>query len=430
VSTKPTNNKMVSGTLYTYPGNYRAQKIQIAAAYSGADVKVASNFEFGQTNTSDEFLAKFPMGKVPAFEDSNGVCLSETNAIAHFVANETLRGTNPIDQALVMQYLEFADNEVLPSACTWVYPTLGFKQYNKQDTEKAQTHLKKCLALLNGFLETRTFLVGERVTLADIALACNMLMLYAQVLDPKFREPYSNVNRWFLTCVNQPQFKQVLGEFTLCEKMATFDNKRYQELHPKTQKAKEPKAPKEKKPKEEKAAAAPAAEAPAKPKKVDHFEGVPDSKWNMEEWKRFYSNNTADKFNEYLWTNYDPAAYSLWHCDYKYNDECLKDFMTMNLIGGMFQRLDGCRKHIFGVMLMGKEEGKAHFNVSGVWMMKGQDQLFKKGEEDGWNYDAEYFSWRKLDHTNAADKNCIESYLNWEGDYLKGQEIEDGMSFK
>ena len=58
---------MVSGTLYTYPGNYRSQKIQIAAAYSGADVKVASDFEFGVTNASDVFLAKFPMGKVGGF---------------------------------------------------------------------------------------------------------------------------------------------------------------------------------------------------------------------------------------------------------------------------------------------------------------------------------------------------------------------------
>merc|ERR1712156_989906 len=123
---------------------------------------------------------------------------------------------------------------------------------------------KKCLSLLNGFLETRTFLVGERVTLADIALACNMLMLYAQVMDPKFREPFGNVNRWFLTCINQPQFKAVLGEFALCEKMAVFDNKRYQELHPKTQKAKDNKPKQEKKPKEEKA-------KEEKPKKKDHF---------------------------------------------------------------------------------------------------------------------------------------------------------------
>ena len=83
--------------------------------------------------------------------------------------------------------------EILPSACTWVYPTLGFTQYNKADTEKAQAHLKKCLTVLNKFLATRTFLVGERVTLADIGLTCNMLMLYAQVMDPKFREPFGNI---------------------------------------------------------------------------------------------------------------------------------------------------------------------------------------------------------------------------------------------
>ena len=37
----------------------------------------------------------------------------------------------------------------------------------------------------------------------------------------------------------------------MCEKMAVFDNKRYQELHPKTQKAKDNK-PKQEKKKEEK----------------------------------------------------------------------------------------------------------------------------------------------------------------------------------
>ena len=116
---------MVSGTLYTYPNSYRAQKIQIAAAYSGADVKVQHNyqlnFQFGvNIDQSEEFLAKFPQGKVPAFEDSNGVCLSESNAIAYYVSSEALRGTNAVDQALVMEYLEFAENEILPSACTWV----------------------------------------------------------------------------------------------------------------------------------------------------------------------------------------------------------------------------------------------------------------------------------------------------------------------
>lgn len=120
--------------------------------------------------------------QVPAFEDGSGNCLAESNAIAFYVANETLRGgSNAVDQALVQEYISFAENEILPSACTWTFPTLGFKQYNKQETEKAINHVKKCMSLLNDFLLTRTFLVGERVTLADIAVCCSLLTLYVQV---------------------------------------------------------------------------------------------------------------------------------------------------------------------------------------------------------------------------------------------------------
>jgi elongation factor 1-gamma len=41
------------------------------------------------------------------------------------------------------------------------------------------------------------------------------------------RKPYQNANRWFTTVVNQPQFKAVIGEFKLCEKMTEFDPKKF-----------------------------------------------------------------------------------------------------------------------------------------------------------------------------------------------------------
>ena len=41
--------------------------------------------------------------------------------------------------------------------------------------------------------------------------------------EPSFRAPFTNVNRWFMTVVNQPEFKKVLGEVKLCETMAKFD---------------------------------------------------------------------------------------------------------------------------------------------------------------------------------------------------------------
>merc|ERR1712079_425820 len=93
--------------------------------------------------------------------------------------------------------------------------------------------IKKCMTVLNNAFLTRTFLVGERVTLADIAVCSNLVMLYQQVMEPSFRAPFGNVNRWFMTVINQPQCKKVLGEVKLCERMATFDSKKYFALHPK-----------------------------------------------------------------------------------------------------------------------------------------------------------------------------------------------------
>merc|ERR1712234_33513 len=83
---------MVAGTLYTYPDNFRAQKALVAAKYSGADLKIAEDFVFGESNKAPEFLKKFPLGKVPAFEGSDGTLLTESNAIAYYVANDELRG--------------------------------------------------------------------------------------------------------------------------------------------------------------------------------------------------------------------------------------------------------------------------------------------------------------------------------------------------
>merc|ERR1711962_465133 len=50
---------MVGGTLFTYPDNFRAQKAEIAAKYSGAKLTVSKDFKFGETNKSAEFLKKF-----------------------------------------------------------------------------------------------------------------------------------------------------------------------------------------------------------------------------------------------------------------------------------------------------------------------------------------------------------------------------------
>ncbi|XP_057315554.1 elongation factor 1-gamma-A-like [Hydractinia symbiolongicarpus] len=413
---------MVTGTLFTYPESHRAYKILIAAGYSGADVKVDPNFEFGKTNATTDFLKKFPLGQVPAFEDGSGICLAESNAIAFYVANETLRGgSNAVDQALVQEYISFAENEILPSACTWTFPTLGFKQYNKQETEKAINHVKKCMSLLNDFLLTRTFLVGERVTLADIAVCCSLLTLYVQVFDDNFREPYGNVNRWFTTCINQPIFKNVIGDVKLCEKMAVFDSKRYNELHPK--KGKEPKPKQEKKEEKPKEVA---AEAPAPKKKIDYFADVPKSDFIMDTWKKMYSNNEVEVSLPWLWEHFDPKAYSFWYCEYKYPEEQTLEFLATNAVNGFFQRIEGLHKHSFGVINICKET-KGH-SIRGVWLHRGLKNAFFLNPD--WSTDAEHYNFRQLDHNNAEDKKIIEGHCAGEGEFFGENQPVDYKCFK
>ncbi|XP_076464086.1 elongation factor 1-gamma-like [Babylonia areolata] len=430
---------MAAGTLYSYPKNFRAYKALIAARYSGADVKEDPAFKFGQTNQSPSFLEKFPLGKVPAFTSKNGLNLFESNAIAQYVGNKQLQGETPEAAAQVQQWINFADNEILPSACTWVFPCLGITQFNKQETERAKAQVTKALTVLDNYLLTKTYLVGECITQADISLACNLLMLYEQVMDPEFRKPFQNVNRWFTTVVNQPNVKAVVGEVTLAAKMAQFDAKKYAELHAgqggqgDKKKEKKEKAPKQQEPKKEKAK--PKAkependddDEPPKPKESkDPFLAFPKGSFDMDEWKRTYSNlDTEKEALPYFWSKFDKENYSIWQCEYV---EDLSDnlvFQTCNLVSGMFQRIEKMRKNAFASMIIFGENKKSQ--IGGVWVWRSHELAFTLCND--WTVDYESYKWTKLDPDDPAAKKTINEYLLWEGDF-GGKKFYDGKIFK
>ncbi|XP_046664728.1 elongation factor 1-gamma isoform X2 [Homalodisca vitripennis] len=430
---------MASGTLYTYPENFRAFKALIAAQYAGGNVKIAPGFVFGETNKSETFLKKFPLGKVPAFESSDGKCITESNAIAYFVANAQLRGADELEKAQILQWLSFADSEILPASCTWVFPTLGIMQFNKQATERAKEDVKASLQVLNTHLLTKTYLVGERITLADVCVCCTLLHLYQYVLDPSFRKPYQNVNRWFTTIVNQPQVKSVIGNFKLCEKMAEFDPKKFAEVQAATKggapKESGKKEKKEKKPQPEKKEKEPEpaeeldpAEAAlaAEPKSKDPFDELPKGTFNMDDFKRCYSNEDEAKSIPYFWKKFDKENYSIWLGEYKFKEELKKVYMSCNLITGMFQRLDKMRKQAFAsVCLFGKDDDST---ISGIWVWRGQSLAFSLSPD--WQVDYESYDWKKLDPDSAETKALVQQYFSWTGKDKDGREFNQGKIFK
>ncbi|VDP54895.1 unnamed protein product [Soboliphyme baturini] len=73
------------------------------------------------------------------------------------------------------------------------------------------------------------------------------------------------------------------------------------------------------------------------PREKDPFAGLPKSTFDLDAFKRVYSNeDTLTKAVPYFWEHFDPANYSIWYCEYKYPSELAKIYMSCNLITGNF----------------------------------------------------------------------------------------------
>lgn len=121
------------------------------------------------------------------------------------------------------------------------------------------------------------------------------------------------------------------------------------------------------------------------------------------------------------------ADYSIWRIDYKYNDELTLVFMSNNLVGGLFARLEGSRKFIFGC---GSVYGENNDSViQGAFVIRGQEYLPAFDVAP----DYESYSFTKLDPTKPEDREYIEAQWTWDKPVVvEGKEYPhaDGKVFK
>lgn len=159
-----------------------------------------------------------------------------------------------------------------------------------------QTHVglverqTRSLHTLDDHLSTRTFFVGERITLADIFIASLIQKAVGITVDAELRAKLPHLIRNFETVVNQPQLVDIFGKTEYAEKAIQFVPP------PKEKKPAAPAptgAPKaEKKPKAKAAADDDEDDnlVPEEPKVKNPLDDLPKSTFNLEDWKRAYSN--------------------------------------------------------------------------------------------------------------------------------------------
>lgn len=383
---------------------------------------------------------------MPVLETPSG-CIFESNAIARYVArirrDTDLTGVSFFESGQVDSWIDFASHDLELPATLWYYPVLGYIPANPAVTARAKTDFARALNVLEAHLADKTYLVGHKITLADITVVSALVYPFKFVADAAYRAAFPNVMRWFTTCVNQPQFEAVIGAVVLCEKelaasgAASSDKKQEK----KEKKEKKPKEPKEAKPKEEKKP----KEAP-KPKEQpeEDFEEVKEKKeehpfklldksnpspFVMDTWKKTYSNCEGDYASAMatFWETFDAAGYSLWRGDYNYDNENTVLFMTSNLIGGFIQRTEEIRKWLFGTITIRGEAGRAGgMKVSCYFLIRGQEiqPLIDC------NPDAEYYTWTKMAiPPSDADKQTLAEFWTSETTIL-GEPVLDSRCYK
>lgn len=84
--------------------------------------------------------------------------------------NTTLIPKDTKGYAKVVQWCSFANHEVLPSLADWFGPITGRTAYNKKAVDAAEVTIKTILKYLDGYLLDHTYLIGERLTIADIVM--------------------------------------------------------------------------------------------------------------------------------------------------------------------------------------------------------------------------------------------------------------------
>merc|ERR1712032_1354935 len=87
---------------------------------------------------------------------------------------------------------------------------------NFMGVKKAQADFEKGLQRLEADLAVRTFLVGDRLSLADVIITTILYYPMKFFMDAAYRRKYPNLTRYFSFVVSTPSFFKTVGFVVPC----------------------------------------------------------------------------------------------------------------------------------------------------------------------------------------------------------------------
>ncbi len=151
----------------------------------------------GESRTVD-FLQKNPAGQVPVVELDDGRFLSQSNAIIKYLARgSSLVSSDDFINAQIDQWLFWEQYSHEPALAVLRFKILFLKKSLSDVDPLLIEKSYKALDLMESHLRDKKFFVGEKFSVADIALVAYTRLADEAQLDLK---KYSLVQKWITVC--------------------------------------------------------------------------------------------------------------------------------------------------------------------------------------------------------------------------------------
>ena len=369
-------------------------------------VKSKINFidaDLEDTKKRNTYAQKTPTTTLPFLETKNGN-ISESISIEIFLAKKhkpEILGSNAFEHAKINQWIEFANCEIQNCAKELIYPIFKGKKPENKGNENEDKKFKKYLSLLEKeFKKGNKYIMGNKLTLADIVLFRYLRFFFMFYLTEKIRNSLCpKLTLWFENIMNTQEAIEAYGRTLLCKKQL-------KPLDIKIEKNKNKN------------------EAKKEIKKENPLDFLPPSKFDLDNFKKeFYENSNKKEVMEKFWKDFDPKGYSLWLIEYQnLESEGKKLFRMKNSKNFFLERFDDdFKRYSFGVH--GVYGNNNEFKVKGLWMWRGEDIPEEIKENEYFNY----LNIKKLDCKNDKDKKLVEEYWTKcnKGDKVDERKVEE-----
>jgi glutathione S-transferase len=198
--------------LHDYEASANCYKVRLLLAQLGLDYgRVPVDIFAGETLTA-EFAAINPMRSTPVLELARGSYLPESGAILTYLAEGSeLLPSDPLARAQVLRWLLFEQADVVPAIGGLRFRLLtGRLATDEPEALRRRMAGQAVLALLDAHLGEHAFLVGERYSIADIAVFGYTHAAHEAGLEPA---AYPAFSEWLRRVEAQPGFMNDLQPY-------------------------------------------------------------------------------------------------------------------------------------------------------------------------------------------------------------------------